>query len=179
MQKEDYYGSNKGRNIQGRGQVGYDDSARGPFYTTVINKKTSYIANPVEIAPNTDIVVDHRGNTFFALPNINGRFVTFSTGEELDRFTSPINKPLNFRFIDIQFERLEDKTFMDIIQPMKQMFLKSLSLSYSIESLTNSNILTHVTSRIKVNQFSSSFRELCNTATKHFMIEDLEKCWSL
>ncbi|KII74832.1 hypothetical protein RF11_07023 [Thelohanellus kitauei] len=160
-------------NVSPQPRSGYKNNDDGKYKDN--NKKNSYIINPVEIAPNTDIVVDHRGNNFFALPNINGRFVTFSTGEKLDRLQSPIKKPLNYRFNDIQFERVEDKTFMDIILPMKQMFLKSLSLSYSIESLSNSNILTHVTSRIKVNQFSSSFRELCNSATKLFMIEDLMK----
>ncbi|KII74126.1 hypothetical protein RF11_14002 [Thelohanellus kitauei] len=31
MQKDDFYGINDRRNVQGRGQVGYDGSARGPF----------------------------------------------------------------------------------------------------------------------------------------------------
>ncbi|KII74124.1 hypothetical protein RF11_14000 [Thelohanellus kitauei] len=41
MQKEDYYGSNKERNIQGRGQVGYDDSARGVLSYPNIKKINS------------------------------------------------------------------------------------------------------------------------------------------
>ncbi|KII67774.1 hypothetical protein RF11_11177 [Thelohanellus kitauei] len=124
---------------------------------------------------NLPIMIDRKKRKYIPLPEIKGAFYVTTMGDTLKKQTKSIVKPLPIIIKDIPTNTINQKTFIECILPLRNLWIKLFHLGIDLEKVRNCPNIVNYICRVNPDKFTKVAKRDLQKACNQVAIDDLTK----